>query len=87
MSVWNGGAPHDVAWEIRKIIGSINITTNIYIYIYIERERERERERLEVYYLIMHGYFCIWFIDFMIKDKNLLDYTYLLSPCEYRKND
>ena len=33
------------------------------------------------------GYFCIGFIDFMLKDKDLLDYTNLFSPSQYEKND
>ena len=28
----------------------------------------------------MSGYFCIGFIDFMLKGKSLLDYTNLFSP-------
>ena len=35
----------------------------------------------------MCGYFCIGFIDFMLKGKSLLDYTNLLSPNDYEKND
>ena len=35
----------------------------------------------------MCGYFCIGLIDFMLKCKNLLDDTNLLSPNEYEKND
>ena len=35
---------------------------------------------------IMCGYFCIGFIDFMLKDKTLLDYTNLFSPHDYEKN-
>ena len=35
----------------------------------------------------MWGYFCIRFIDFMLKDKILLDYRNLFSPKEYEKND
>ena len=31
--------------------------------------------------------FCIGFIDFMLKDKSLLDYTNLLSPNECEKAD
>ena len=34
----------------------------------------------------MCGYFCIGFIDFMIKGKNLLDYTSLFSSNEYEEN-
>ena len=36
---------------------------------------------------MMCGYFCIGFIDIMLKGKSLLDYTNLFSPNEYRKND
>ena len=36
---------------------------------------------------IMCGYFSIGFIDFMLKGKNLLDYTNFFSPNEYKKND
>ena len=35
----------------------------------------------------MCGYFCIGFIDFMLKDKRLLDYTTLFPPNKYEKND
>ena len=35
----------------------------------------------------MCGYFCIGFIDFMLKGKILLHYTILFSPNEYEKND
>ena len=33
------------------------------------------------------GYFCIGRIGFMLKGKNLLDYTNLLSPNKYEKDD
>ena len=35
----------------------------------------------------MFGYFCIKFIDFMLKGKRVLDYTNLFSPNDYEKND
>ena len=35
----------------------------------------------------MCGYFCIRFIDFMLKGKSLLDYTNLFSPNNYEGND
>ena len=35
---------------------------------------------------MMCGYFCIGFIDFILKGKSLLDYTNLFSPNEYKKN-
>ena len=47
--------------KIRKFIGNKNITTNIY--------------RIQAYNSIMCGYFCIGFIDFMLKCKSLLEYT------------
>ena len=35
----------------------------------------------------MFGYFCTGFIDFMLRDKSLLNHTNLFSPNEYEKND
>ena len=35
----------------------------------------------------MCGYFCIRFVDFILKSKSLLDYTILFSPNDYEKND
>ena len=35
----------------------------------------------------MCGYFCIGFIDFMLKGKSLLEYTILFSRNDYEKND
>ena len=35
----------------------------------------------------MCGYFCIGFIEFMLKGKSLLDYTNLFFPNDYEKND
>ena len=35
----------------------------------------------------MCGYFCIGFVDFMLKGKSLLEYTNLFLPNEYTKND
>ena len=59
--------------EIRKFIGNKNITTNIY--------------RIQAYDSVICGHFCIGFIDFMLKGKSLLEYKYLFSPNEYKKND
>ena len=59
--------------EIKKFIGNKNTITNIY--------------RTEAYDSIMCGYFCIGFIDFMLKGKSLLHYTNLFSPNDYEKND
>ena len=59
--------------EIKKFIGNKNIIRNIY--------------RIQAYNSIICGYFCIEYIDFMLKGKSLLDYTNLFSPNEYEKND
>ena len=34
----------------------------------------------------MCGYFCTGFIDFMLKDKSLLEHTNLFSTNDYEKN-
>ena len=57
--------------EISKFIGNKNITTNIY--------------GIQTYHLIMCEYFCIRFIDFMLKGKSLLEYKNLFSPNEIKK--
>ena len=43
--------------------------------------------RIQAYDSIMCRYFCIRFLDFMLKGKSLLDYTNLISPNDYEKND
>ena len=59
--------------EIKRFIGHKNITTNIY--------------RTQVYNLMMCGYFCIGFIDFMLKGKSLVNHANFFSPNDYEKND
>ena len=49
-----------------------NIKTNIF--------------RIQVYDSIMCGYFCIGFIDFMLKGKVLTEYTNLFPPNNFKKN-
>ena len=63
----------NVPKELAKLIGNINIITNIY--------------GIQGYHSIMCGYFCIGFIDFMLKGNNLRDYTNLYFPHEFEKND
>ena len=43
--------------------------------------------RMQAYNSIMCGYFCIEFINYMLKGKTLLDYTNLFSPNDFKKND
>ena len=59
--------------KLKKFIENKNIITIIY--------------RLQAHDSIMCGYFCIGFIDFMLKGKSMLDYTKLFSLNEYEKND
>ena len=35
----------------------------------------------------MCGYFCIGFVDFMLKGKSLTEYTNLFSPYDFKKSD
>ena len=66
------GVKH-IPTEIKKSIENKNIITNIY--------------KIQARDSIMCGYFCIGFIDFMLKSKSLLDFTNLFSLNEYEKND
>ena len=59
--------------EIKKFIGNKNVVTNIYM--------------IEAYDSIMCGYFCVGFINFMLKGKSLLEYINLFSPNDYEKDD
>ena len=43
--------------------------------------------RIQAYDSILCGYFCIEFINYMLKGKNLLDYTNLFSPNDFKNND
>ena len=42
---------------------------------------------IQAYDSIMCGYFCIEFINYMLKGKTFLDYTNLFSPNDFKKND
>ena len=59
--------------EINKFIGNNKIKSNIF--------------RIQAYDSIMCRYFCIEFINYMLKGKTLLDYTSLFSPNDFKKND
>ena len=59
--------------EIKEFIGNRNITTNIF--------------RVQANNSVMCGYFSIGFIDFMLADKKLTDFTNLFSPYNFDKND
>ena len=53
--------------EIMGKIGNKNIKTSIF--------------RIQDNNSIMCGYFCILFIEYMLQDKTLTDFTNLFSPC------
>ena len=63
----------DIPKEIKAFIKNKNITTNIF--------------RIQAYASIICGYFCIGFIDFMLKGKTLTEYTNLFSPNNFKEND
>ena len=65
------GVKH-VPREVKKFSKSENAVANV--------------NRTQAYDSIMCGYFCIKFIDSMLKGKVLLDYTNVISPNEYEKN-
>ena len=57
--------------EIKKSIGNKNIKSNMF--------------RIQDHNSIMCGYFCILFIEFMLKGKTLNDFTNLFSPNDFKK--
>ena len=59
--------------EIKQFIGNKDTISNIF--------------RLQAYDSIMCGYFCSAFIDFMLADKTLLQFTNLFLPYDLKKND
>ena len=59
--------------EIIKLIGRKNVIVNIF--------------RIQAFDSIMCGYFCIGFINFMLKSKSLTEYTNLFSPYDFKRND
>ena len=59
--------------EIKEFIGNKNIKANIF--------------RVQANNSIMCGYFCIGFMDRMLADKKLIDFTNLFCPYDFNKND
>ena len=43
--------------------------------------------RIQAYDSIMCGYFCIEFINYILKGKTVLDYSNSFSPNDFKKND
>ena len=42
---------------------------------------------IQAYDSVMGGYFCIGYIDFMLKGKNLTSSTNLFAPNDFKEND
>ena len=59
--------------EIKEFIGNKDIKANIF--------------RIQANNSVMCGYLCIGFIDFMLANKKLTDFTNLFSPYDFDKND
>ena len=59
--------------EIMTKIENRNIKSNIF--------------RIQDNSSIMSCYFCILFIEYMLNNKTLTDYTNLFSPYNFKKND
>ena len=57
--------------EIKEFIRNKNIKANIFL--------------VQANDSVMCGYFCIWFIDFMLAGKKLTNYTSLFSPHDFKK--
>ena len=60
-----------VPTEIKTFIGHNNIKANIF--------------RFKSNISILCGYFCIGFIDFVLANKTLIDFTSLFSPYDFEK--
>ena len=66
------GVEH-IPQEVKKFITNKSIIANIF--------------RKQAYDSAICGYFCIGFIDFILKGKNLTYLTNLFSPNNFKKND
>ena len=62
-----------VPQEIKEFVENKNIIAHIF--------------RVQANNSIMCGYFCIGFIDFMLADKKVTDFTNMFSPYDFEKND
>ena len=59
--------------EIKTFIHKSLFVTNIF--------------RIQAYDSAMSEYFCIGFVDFMLKGKSSTDFTNLFSPSNFKKNE
>ena len=73
ITYFNSFGVEHVPEDIKNFIGHKNIKTNIF--------------RIQADNSIMCGYFCIGFIEFMLKGKTLNHFTNLFSPNDFKKNN
>ena len=64
------GVEH-VPEEIKGFVGNKSIAANSF--------------RVQANDSVMCGYFCIGFIDFILADKKLTDFTNMFSPHDFKK--
>ena len=63
----------DIPEKIKELIANRKIKANIF--------------RVQANNSVMRGYFCIGFFDLMLAGKKLTDYTNLLFPDDFGRND
>ena len=73
MTYFNSFGVGHISKEIKKSIYNKIVVTNIF--------------RIQAYDSEMCRYFCIRFIDFMVKGNTLTDFTNLFLPNNFKKND
>ena len=73
VTYFNSFGVEHIPKEIKEFVKNKNIKTNIF--------------RIQEYDSVMFGYFCIGFIDFMLAEKTLTEYTNLFSPNNFEEND
>ena len=80
-------------WIDFYVNGNNIIYSDIFGIKYIPKNKKIKKKHIKtnIYWVqafdsIMCGYFCIEFIDFIFKDKSVLDYIDLFSPDDYDKN-
>ena len=67
--------------------GFEHIPDEIMKFISKNKEIKTNIFRIQAYDSIMCGYFCIGFINYMIRGEDLIDYTNLFSPSDFDKDD
>ena len=60
---------------------------NIFLTIFEKQKHANKHNRIQTNSSIMCGYFCIEFIDHILADKTLIDYTSMFLPHHCKKND